>query len=63
VGASLLAMAVCQSTSMLDVPASSQASQLPQEICVEQIKITTLVLVYLSIVAFTTHRYWHVMGS
>jgi hypothetical protein len=56
-------MAVCQPTSMLDVMASSQASQLPQEICVEQIKITTLVLVYLSIVAFTTHRYWHVMGS
>ncbi|MGF6705461.1 hypothetical protein ABIA58_002331 [Pseudomonas frederiksbergensis] len=26
-------------------------------------QITTLVLVYLSIVAFTTHRYWHVMGS
>ena len=30
VGASLLAMAECQSTSMLDVPASSRASSLPQ---------------------------------
>ncbi|TPG84073.1 hypothetical protein EAH72_21770 [Pseudomonas caspiana] len=29
-GASLLAIAVCQSTSMLDVPASSRASSLPQ---------------------------------
>jgi hypothetical protein len=33
VGASLLAMAVGQSPSMLNVPASSRASSLPQWIC------------------------------
>jgi hypothetical protein len=31
VGASLLAMAQCQSTTMLTVPSSSRASSLPQE--------------------------------
>ncbi|MCE6978260.1 hypothetical protein EI534_12855 [Pseudomonas frederiksbergensis] len=74
-GASLLAMAVYQPTVMLDVMAPSRAGSLPQLIGGVHIlvfttkapgipgKITTLVLVSLSIVAFTTHRYWHVMGS
>jgi hypothetical protein len=34
VGASLLAKAVCQTTQMLNVPASSRAGSLPQWICV-----------------------------
>ncbi|POA37572.1 hypothetical protein C1894_22480 [Pseudomonas sp. FW305-3-2-15-E-TSA2] len=34
VGAGLLAKAVCQTTQMLNVPASSRAGPLPQWICV-----------------------------
>ncbi|PNB74017.1 hypothetical protein C1X64_12025 [Pseudomonas sp. GW456-E7] len=36
-GASLLAIAVCQPTFMLDLTASSRASSLPQWFCVVQV--------------------------
>ncbi|PMV88938.1 hypothetical protein C1X35_12610 [Pseudomonas sp. FW306-1C-G01A] len=63
-GASLLAIAECQSIEMLNVKPPSRAGSLPQGICGALAReITTLVLVFLSIVAFPMPRDWHVMGS